>query len=250
MENVDGETLAKQELNSKAWNKFYLGKVLDEKGEEKDKIDKNHRGALPFRIGQIFEKMIDFADKGKVDEFICASGVLAHYVADAAMPLHCSVYANGDGTPESADFHSFVDSKLIAKYQDDINKDLGKKIKSLSAALPVLQTKEDATKLALSLMKESLKIVKIGDLLADYKTSKKLKGSDRSASVWTEWKGPIIKTMANGCKYLAHFIEQAWRYGNGETNISAGDIKAAKRKELIKLYKNKSFLESKWLEAY
>ena len=53
-----------------------------------------HRGILPFRVWQHFERMKEFAatDPGK---FIAAAGTLAHYVGDASQPLHGSTMSDG-----------------------------------------------------------------------------------------------------------------------------------------------------------
>ena len=64
-----------------------------------NKVDVLHRGILPFRVWQYFERMKDYAatDPGK---FIAAAGTLAHYVGDASQPLHGSTLS--DGIPSEA----------------------------------------------------------------------------------------------------------------------------------------------------
>ncbi len=58
--------------------------------------EKKHWGALPFRVKQITDAMIDYASKGKQNEFLCAGGVLIHYIGDACQPLHSSYKSQGD----------------------------------------------------------------------------------------------------------------------------------------------------------
>ena len=55
-----------------------------------------HRGLLPFRVWQIFDEMVRFAKAGKVPEFVCAAGVMTHYLGDACQPLHISYLHDGD----------------------------------------------------------------------------------------------------------------------------------------------------------
>ena len=55
-----------------------------------------HWGALPFRVWQLFDAMTDAAANGKQDEFLCAGGVLIHYVGDACQPLHTSYLSQGN----------------------------------------------------------------------------------------------------------------------------------------------------------
>ena len=59
-----------------------------------EKVDVLHRGILPFRVWQYFERMKDYAatDPGR---FIAAAGTLAHYVGDASQPLHGSTMSDG-----------------------------------------------------------------------------------------------------------------------------------------------------------
>src|SRR6185369_3161796 len=52
-------------------------------------------GALPFRVWQLWEAMVDYLGKEDVLRFVAAAGVLAHYVGDASQPLHCSYMHHG-----------------------------------------------------------------------------------------------------------------------------------------------------------
>ena len=42
--------------------------------------------------------MMEFVEKNKIPEFVCAAGVLTHYVGDACQPLHISYLHDGDPT--------------------------------------------------------------------------------------------------------------------------------------------------------
>src|SRR5262249_20661303 len=57
-------------------------------------VDVLHRGILPFRVWQFFERMKEFAATDP-DKFIAAAGTLAHYVGDASQPLHGSTMSDG-----------------------------------------------------------------------------------------------------------------------------------------------------------
>ena len=59
-----------------------------------EQVDELHRGILPFRVWQYFERMKDYAANDP-DKFIAAAGTLAHYVGDASQPLHGSTMADG-----------------------------------------------------------------------------------------------------------------------------------------------------------
>jgi hypothetical protein len=52
-------------------------------------------GALPFRVWQIYEAMVQSLRDGDLARFVSAAGVLAHYVGDASQPLHVSELHHG-----------------------------------------------------------------------------------------------------------------------------------------------------------
>ncbi len=64
-------------LNAADWNAYF--------DAFPEKVDVLHRGILPFRVWQHFERLKDYAatDPGK---FIAAAGILAHSVGDASQP--------------------------------------------------------------------------------------------------------------------------------------------------------------------
>jgi hypothetical protein len=56
----------------------------------------DQRGCLPFRVWQIYKKMVEFVKDGDVESYVAAAGIIAHYVGDACQPLHGSMYDDGD----------------------------------------------------------------------------------------------------------------------------------------------------------
>jgi len=57
-------------------------------------VNELHRGILPFRVWQFFERMKDYA-ADEPAKFIAAVGILSHYIGDACQPLHGSTMSNG-----------------------------------------------------------------------------------------------------------------------------------------------------------
>jgi len=81
------------------WNKFY------------DSIETNYkRGALPFRVWQIYNEMVRFVREGNIDKFVCAAGILAHYIGDASQPLHASQFHHGRNKEEEK-VHSYYETE-------------------------------------------------------------------------------------------------------------------------------------------
>lgn len=52
------------------------------------------QGLLPFRVWQIYRKMVEFLPND-LTSFVAAAGILSHYVGDACQPLHSSYHSNG-----------------------------------------------------------------------------------------------------------------------------------------------------------
>jgi hypothetical protein len=69
------------------WNAFFS--AFAEKGAGPEE------GALPFRVWQIWDAMVEFLKDDKLDHFVAAAGTLAHYIGDASQPLHCSYLHHG-----------------------------------------------------------------------------------------------------------------------------------------------------------
>jgi hypothetical protein len=87
-EDANGETLlslttSTDFIDPDKWQAFYdsVNDILS--GEP---IAPKHRGLLPFRVWQIFDEMCGFAAEGEAEKFVCAAGVLCHYVGDACQP--------------------------------------------------------------------------------------------------------------------------------------------------------------------
>jgi hypothetical protein len=106
-------------IEPEVWLKYYKAVKADQKG------------ALPFRVAQIFDTMKNAAKNGERDRFVCAAGILTHYVFDSCMPLHISYMYNGDPygemktvvksgkekkVPIADGIHEYFDRELIEKH--------------------------------------------------------------------------------------------------------------------------------------
>ena len=107
------------------WNRFY----------ESLEIMPQDRGALPFRVWQIYKNMVQFARDGKIAEFVCAGGVLSHYVADACQPLHVSFLHHGrPGFPDEENVHSMYETKMLDRFATEVIAGVNADIKNRKAA--------------------------------------------------------------------------------------------------------------------
>src|SRR5262249_3801357 len=95
-----------------------------------DAVDDESRGLLPFRVWQFFDAMVAYLKAGDVEGFVCAAGVLSHYVGDACQPLHISYMFNGDPddkVPTPVKNHGVTTTEMLprakgvhAAYEDDM----------------------------------------------------------------------------------------------------------------------------------
>jgi hypothetical protein len=70
-----------------AWTAFYDD--LPNPPEDK------HRGALPFRVKEMYEAMVDAVNQKHLIDYVAIAGLMAHYVGDACQPLHVSQFHHG-----------------------------------------------------------------------------------------------------------------------------------------------------------
>src|SRR5262249_20684665 len=83
-EGKNGKTLLEMteddsNIDPDKWETYYDGITDILSGK---RILEKRRGLLPFRVWQIFDGMCDFAASGDAAKFVCAAGVLTHYVGD------------------------------------------------------------------------------------------------------------------------------------------------------------------------
>src|SRR5262249_10132413 len=118
----DGKTLLDltkdaANIDPDRWNAFYSSVKDLSTGKS---ISRNHRGLLPFRVWQIFDAMVGFAQAGDGPQFLCAAGVLTHSVGDASQPLHISFLHDGDPRREGEDGSRPLGKGVHSAYEDDM----------------------------------------------------------------------------------------------------------------------------------
>ncbi len=260
-----GKTLMQLCLDDEAnlavdvWQRFY-----DAKGHTKQ----SDRGLLPFRVWQIFDEMVEAAREKKVDRFVCAAGILSHYVGDACQPLHGSIYADGfkdqkferevhhnDGTTSmqevwvGKDVHSAFETAMIDKFAGE----LVHKLKSLAdaSAGPQMQppaTGHEAGMATIHLMSRTAKRIPPKKLVESYVAAGGAKRVAVYTALWNEYADDTAACMWDGAKVLAALWDGAWLAGSGN-KIATKELKARSLTKLKKLYQNPKFLESLDLDA-
>ncbi|MEM5436120.1 S1/P1 Nuclease [Paraburkholderia diazotrophica] len=166
--NVDGKTLRDMTLDDTAnmsvavWQKWYA-----DEGEK----DARNEGLLPFRVWQIFDEMIAQLKARNDTKFLCAAGVLAHYVGDACQPLHGSYHSDGykDAPGATAKkwpgkgVHSTYEDKMVDRHSSDLLPQIGPQAKAFKGKIPAIETGRDAAFATVTLMSEAARILQHAD---------------------------------------------------------------------------------------
>jgi hypothetical protein len=217
-------------VNVDVWNRFYDSLGLGFK-----------RGALPFRVWQIYNQMVKSVKAGEVAEFVCAAGVLAHYVGDACQSLHVSHLHHGrPGHPEEQEVHSIYETRMLDRFAADIialvNQDLINNV-----AKPDVKGGQEAAISVVALMRRTIKKLPPIRVIEAYNDVPG--GQQRTEHMFNTLGKKTAACMADGCLRLASLWASAWKEGNGN-KIANAKLGPIDRNELKKLYNTKSFLEA------
>ena len=259
-ENAKGETLLSlckndSNIDPNKWNKFY-DSVEDLLSG--DPIASKHRGLLPFRVWQIFDEMVRFAHAGLASRFVCAAGVLTHYLGDACQPLHISYLHDGDparsftytfkkgkkeGQTEQRALgrgvHSAYEDQMVAANRDKILK--GLKATAVARKEELVSNGFDAAKATIGLMRRTFQRIppiKIVNAFVAHQSG----GKARAEYMWKLFGADTVKVMQDGAHLLGVLWESAWSQGEGESRI--GSTASLTREAAMDICKDRDFLPS------
>jgi len=226
----------------------------------------SHWGALPFRVWQLFDSMVAAAAAKKQNDFLCAGGVLIHYVGDACQPLHTSYLSQGDpdrlvDRPRSDGVKLEADG-VHGGYEDDmvnlgyLSKNLTTKLdaeirrqqEDETEAIDDILTGSQAAKAIVKLVAATHKTIPPREIVDKWVALKGSSKKDRDEGMWDDFGERTVECMARGTRYLGKLWQGAWTVGKGSTKIGEG----SKRKEadLMKLYNDPGFVPSVRLDKY
>jgi hypothetical protein len=214
-----------------------------------DLVEDKSRGLLPFRVRQIYRALVKFAEDGERERFVCAAGILSHYVGDACQPLHISYKYNGDPDQPVPQMHVYNQKKKEWEWKSGKSKgsgvhsafestminyafkhgDLKEVVKSSipgGDALPEIEDEYDAAILLVDLMRKTNKKLPPEDIIEVYAPlqgdpPEEFKSVPVSVAkeMWEALGPQTIEIMTEGCRYLAHLWDSAWRKGEGDKKI-------------------------------
>ena len=243
-------------LDPAKWISFYdsVEDLLEHKP-----IAAAHRGLLPFRVWQIFDALVDYARRGRRKEFVCAAGILAHYVGDACQPLHISYLHDGDPLqPQTKTVHHIkkdtyeevkyaLGTGVHSAYEDQMVNAYSAKILSGLDAVPAVTVAElittgaEAGAATVDLMRTTFRRLPPLKILNGY-LAYTGRPKDRAPYMWKKFGPATIACMTKGTHLLSVLWQSAWTQGNGENTVTS--TAALTQTEAMKLCQDPSFLPS------
>ena len=252
---ADGKTLLQLSLESPAnvsvaaWQAFY-----DAAGSKTP----SSRGLLPFRCWQFFDAMVDAVRAGDAPRFVCAAGILSHYVGDACQPLHGSVFSDGkpdgqttktvhhkDGTTEEVavkqgqGVHSAYEDAMVDLHAPDLQRMIPVKLKA-AQAVPLVGSGQAAATAILELMDRTAKTIPPEAIVDAYIKAGGGKSKATADALWTAFGTQTVDVMADGAQVLAMLWDSAWIAGGG----IAGAAAAVPQPALQIIYEDAGFVPS------
>ncbi|HEY0457816.1 MAG TPA: hypothetical protein VGC97_01615 [Pyrinomonadaceae bacterium] len=210
------------------WNRFYDSRGTNFK-----------RGALPFRVWQLYSQMVKSLQSGKPEEYICAAGVLAHYVGDACQPLHVSHLHHGrPGHPEEEDVHSVYETNMLDRFAAELVVGVNNALNGEKFPSKVTGGKEAAIAV-IELMRRTMSRIPPIEIIEVYNEV----SPSRTKNMWQKLSGRTFECIADGSLTLANLWQSAWTEGKG-SQIAASKLKELTHQQLRDLYDNKTFVES------
>lgn len=241
------------------WIRYYDAVDAQHPSEEPD-----NRGLLPFRVWQIFDAMVYFVQRGEVEKFVSAAGILSHYVGDACQPLHISYLFNGDPdratkglvrnrkTNEKeegmisygAGVHAAYEDDMVDYHVADIWPGVDQRLRGMRpGALPADGT--SAAEDVVGLMKNTFEKIAPMDIVEAYKAQEGQQPKAIAQALWDAFGDRTIDVIADGSDCLARLWQGAWQAGGGDHKIATLDEIA--QDTLVGIYGARTFLQSETL---
>jgi hypothetical protein len=228
-----------------------------------EEVEDESKGLLPFRVWQFFDAMKGFVEAGDVKGFVCAAGIVSHYVGDACQPLHISYMFDGDPNdtvrgirhdrlkgsveddiPRAAGVHSAYEDGMINRHTLEIFDGVRNAVRDSGLVLRDINTGHNAAVALVDLMQSTFRLIHPPEIVRAFNEAKEAgdKPSQVADDLWDKFGDSTIQVIANGCRMLAHIWESAWAVGGGDGNITK--LEAVSQDDLVSLYTEHNFVPS------
>jgi hypothetical protein len=218
-------------LNATDWNRYF--------DSFPEKVDVLHRGLLPFRVWQYFDRLKVYA-KDDPERFIAAAGTLAHYVGDASQPLHGSIFSDGvkDEEPDiprestrkdkhgnklpayrGEGVHSVYETEMInmAARNGDLFKEIQKNLGE-DHDMTLVRDGREAAVATLTCMRDVAAILPPRKIIDVFEKSFAPGALPHTRALWSELQSETGAVMSLGVRTLAMIWDAAWKAGGGKGN--------------------------------
>ena len=208
------------------------------------------KGCLPFRVWQIFAQMQELAAKGDATKFLCAAGIIAHYIGDACQPLHSSQHSDGlEGAKTGV--HSTYEDYMVEAHADDIATGVAKQLSSGELELLSIADGEKAGIAAVELMRRCQAALSPETICRSYDRvhpghMSATKQPQVLEAMWADCGDGTIRCIAEGIRVLASIWEAAFASATDKGAFQGAQDPG----HLMSRYEDRSFLPSRHLPDF
>jgi hypothetical protein len=201
------------------------------------------RGLLPFRVWQFFDAMVDALERENLADYICAAGLLAHYVGDACQPLHGSVLTDGHKDGRGKGVHSAYEKAMVDHQAPAILEGFQRELPNTPRPAFV-NTGHDAALATIALMNRAAHNVDPVALVDAYAATPGGQSKAVTSVLWQQFGDGTIATLCDGTMTLAMIWESAWIKGQGEARFDQAQITRINKNTLRAKYEKTTFVPS------
>jgi len=212
------------------------------------------QGILPWHIAEMMEKLTKAFKNQDKSQILFLSGDLAHYLADANMPLHTSSNHDGQLTDQKG-IHSFWESRIPelfgesynfkvekATYLKDVSAETWAIIKNSHSLVEQLLLVDKTTKANFDL-KKLYKTDEKGELIIN-KYKQKIQSDEYADAFHKALNGMVENQMRHAIKDISNFWYTAWVNG-GKPNLIDLDAKELSKSNVKRMKMETKLLDKK-----
>ena len=189
--------------------------------------------------------MVEFVRQREVDKYLCAAGILAHYVGDCGQPLHISRLHHGrPDHPAEKSVHSVYETNMLRLRTAELIDGLTQEVAGKTASAK-FQTGHKAAVALIKMMKKTIATLPPMDVIDAFNGAS---GRARVPHMWDELGERTVTCIANASLFLATLWESAWVEGGGNATgaqaIPNNKLVAIDTAQLRELYMDADFIRS------
>jgi len=175
----------------------------------------------------------------RVVRFLAMAGVLAHYIADACMPLHNTKYHHGlvNASKKEQQVHNYIDNNILSAEKGEL---LRQAFSSIGSNPPFqrIDGGRDWGQRTMALLVYTYTRLHPKKIVETYNETLGWDWRRRYNHVIAEIGVPLRRCIARGTVRLAEIWENAWRQGGGNA-LADSSLVQVEKPDLSELYLDK-----------